>query len=111
MRLLIDEMDDGATKVILDGRLDIEGAAQIDLKMNIVAGSCSALLLDMKKVTFLGSMGLRSIVVPAQAVRRRGGKVVIFAPIPMVEQVLTASNISTVIPIHHDIDSALAALK
>jgi len=111
VQLLVDETDNGITKVILDGRLDIEGAAQVDLKMNVVAGSCQSLLLDMQKVTFLGSMGLRSIVVPAQAVHRRGGKVVIFAPIPMVEQVLIASNISTVIPVHHDITSALDALK
>ena len=111
MQLTIEELDGGITKAILDGRLDIEGAAQVDLKMNIVAGSCQLLLLDMQKVTFLGSMGLRSILVPAQTVHRRGGKAVVFGPIPIVEEVFKASMVDTLIPIHHDLPSALEALK
>jgi anti-anti-sigma factor len=111
MQLTIEELDGGITRVILDGRMDIEGAAQVDLKMNVVAGSSQSLLLDLQKVTFLGSMGLRSIVVPSQNVRRRGGKVVLFAPIPLVEEVLKTSNINTLLPIHHELDAALDALK
>ena len=110
MQIAIEEMDGGVTRVILDGRLDIEGAAAVDLKMNVTAGSSQLLLIDLQKVTFLGSMGLRSLVVPAQAVRRHGGKVVAFAPTPLVEQVLNAANIDTLIPIHHELNSALAAL-
>jgi anti-anti-sigma regulatory factor len=49
--------------------------------------------------------------VPAQTVHRRGGKVVLFAPQPMVEDVLKASNISSIIPIHHELSTAMAALK
>lgn len=111
MQITIEELDGEITKVILDGRLDIEGAAAVDLKMNILAGSSKFLLLDMQKVSFLGSMGLRSLVVPAQTVQRQGGKVVVFAPIPMVEEVFKASSIDTLIPIHHELSSALAALK
>ena len=111
MQLTIEELDGGITKVILDGRLDIEGAAQVDLKMNIVAGTCQLLLLDMQNVTFLGSMGLRSILIPAQNVHRRSGKVVVFGPIPLVEEVFRSSNVSTLIPIHHELSSALEALK
>lgn len=111
MQLSTEDLGNGVTKIVLDGRLDIEGAAAVDLKMNVIAGSAKSVLLDMQKVAFLGSMGLRSIVLPAQAVRRRGGKVVIFAPAPMVEEVLKASNIDTLIPIHHELGAALAALQ
>jgi anti-anti-sigma factor len=111
MKISTEELDGGITKVVLDGRLDIEGAAAVDLKMNIVAGSSKFLLLDMQQVTFLGSMGLRSLVVPAQAVKRRGGKAVVFRPTPMVEEVFKASNIDTIIPIHHELSAALAALQ
>jgi anti-anti-sigma regulatory factor len=55
-------------------------------------------------------MGLRSIIVPAQAVRRRGGKVALYGPVPMVEEVLNASNIHEIIPIFHDLDAAVGAL-
>jgi anti-anti-sigma factor len=111
MKISTEELDGGITKVVLEGRLDIEGAAAVDLKMNVLAGSKMLLLLDLQKVTFLGSMGLRSIVVPAQTVHRRGGKMVLLAPQPMVEEVLKASNISNLIPIHHELSTALVALK
>jgi len=111
MKVSTEELDGGITRVVLDGRLDIQGAAAVDLQMNVIAGSCKYLLLDLEHLTFLGSMGLRSILIPAQAVRRRGGKVVLFAPVQMVEDVLKASNIDTLIPIHHDLDSALAVFQ
>jgi len=110
MIIATESMDGDITRVVLDGRLDIQGAAAIDLKLNVLAGSSKFLLIDLSKVSFLGSMGLRSIVIPAQTVHRRGGKVVLFGPVPMVEQVLKASNIDTIIPIFHDLDSAVAAL-
>jgi anti-anti-sigma factor len=111
MQISIEELDGGITRAVLEGRLDIEGAAAVDLKMNVLAGSKMLLLIDLHKVTFLGSMGLRSLVVPAQTIHRRGGKAVLFAPTGMVEEVLTASKIDSIVPIHHELSAALAALK
>ena len=74
MTISTESMEGGITRVVLDGRLDIQGAAAIDLKMNVLAGSSKFLLVDLSNVSFIGSMGLRSLVVPAQAMRRRGGK-------------------------------------
>jgi anti-anti-sigma factor len=111
MQLSTQEMDGGITRVELDGRMDITGAAAVDLKMNLIAGSAKKLLIDMQKVSFLGSMGLRSIVLPARAVLGKGGKVVIFAPTEMVASVLKASNIDSLVPIHHDLATATAALQ
>ena len=111
MQISTEELDGGITKIALDGRLDIAGAAVVDLKMNVVAGSAQKLLIDLQKVTFLGSMGLRSIVLPARAVHSRGGKVVLFAPGEMVESVLKTSGIDSMLPIHHDLAAALAALR
>jgi anti-anti-sigma factor len=111
MQLSIEQLEGGIARVILDGRLDIPGAQEIDLRMNVIAGSQKAVLLDLQKLSFIGSMGLRTLVVPAQAIRGRGGKVVLFAPNEMVEKVLRASSIETLIPIHHELQSAIAALQ
>lgn len=110
MTISTESMDGDITRVLLDGRLDIQGAAAIDLKMNVLAGNAKFLLIDLRNVSFVGSMGLRSILVPAQAVRRRGGKVALFGPVPMVEEVLKSSNIESLIPIFHDLNSAVASL-
>lgn len=111
MAFAVEELTGGVTKVILDGRLDIEGAARVDLQMNVIGGSKKAVLVDMQKVSFLGSMGLRALVAPARAIKSRGGKMVLFGPNEMVEKVLRTSGIDTLIPVHHELQSALAALQ
>jgi len=107
----MEELEGGVTRVILDGRLDIEGAAAVDMRMNVIAGTKKAVLLDMQNVSFLGSMGLRALVAPARAIKGRGGKMVIFGPIELVEKVLKTSGVDAMIPIHHDLQNALAALQ
>ena len=39
MELVVEELPGKVTKVQLSGRMDIEGAASIDLKMSALAGS------------------------------------------------------------------------
>ena len=111
MTISTELMEGEITRVLLDGRLDIEGAAAIDLRMNVIAGSAKFLLIDLCNVSFLGSMGLRSILVPAQAVKRRGGKVALFGPVPMVEEVLKSTKVDQLIPIFHQLDQAVSALQ
>ena len=111
MQISTEELAGDVTKVALDGRMDIQGAAAVDLKLNIIAGSSKKLLIDLEKVSFLGSMGLRSIVLPARAVNSRGGKVVLYAPTEMVESVLKTAGIDSLLPIHHDLAAAIAALQ
>jgi anti-anti-sigma factor len=111
MKIAEEELPGNIIKIILDGRLDIEGAAVVDLKMNLIAGSRMAVLMDLQHVSFLASIGLRSLVIPARTIKNRGGKVVLYAPSEMVEKVLKTSGIDSIIPIHHDLNNALAALQ
>jgi anti-anti-sigma factor len=111
MTISTETMEGGILRVVLDGRLDIQGAAAIDLRMNVLAGSEKYLLIDLRNVSFIGSMGLRSLVIPAKTLTRRGGKMALLAPVPMVEEVLTASKINDIIPIVPDLESATAVLR
>ncbi len=111
MAISTEELPGGITKVILDGSLDIAGASAIDLRMNVLGGASKAMLIDLQKVTFIGSMGLRSFIVPARAMGARGAKMAIYGPTEMVEKVLTTSGIQSMIPIFHDYDAAVAALQ
>src|SRR5262245_27008949 len=111
MKIAEEELSGNIIKVVFDGRLDIEGAAAVDLKMNLIAGTRLAVLMDLQHVSFLASIGLRSLVIPARTIKNRGGKVVLFGPNDMVEKVLKTSGIDTIIPIHHDLNSAVAALQ
>jgi anti-anti-sigma factor len=111
MPIATEELEGGITRVVLDGRMDIEGAAAVDMRMNIIAGTKKAVLVDMTQVSFLGSMGLRALVAPARAIKGRGGKIVIFGPTELVEKVLKSSGVDTMIPIHHELQNAIAALQ
>ena len=51
MALVTEELAGGITRVILEGKLDSEGAAAIDLDMNIIAGRKKAVLVDLQKVS------------------------------------------------------------
>jgi anti-anti-sigma factor len=105
------EEQDGITRVVLDGRMDIEGAGAIDLKMNIIGGTKTAVLVDMQKVSYLASIGIGVLVTVAKAMQMRGGKFVFFAPCPPVDKVLRNTGIYRVIPVHYELEPAIAALK
>jgi hypothetical protein len=49
MQLSTEEPDGGVTRVVLDRRQDIAGSQAIDLKMNVIAGTKKAVLVDMQK--------------------------------------------------------------
>jgi anti-sigma B factor antagonist len=106
-----EELPGEIVRVFLDGSLDIAGAQAIDLRMNVIAGANKAVMIDLQNVTFIGSMGLRSLLIPARAILSRGGTIVAFGPSPQVEQVLTTSGIHTLIPVYHDFEQALGALR
>ena len=111
MPIAIEELDGGVTRVSLSGRIDIPGAQEIDMPMSVVAGSRRAVVIDLSKVDFMASMGLRSLVVCAKSIMSKRGKVVLLSPQPMVEEVITISGINDLIPIYHDEAAAVAAVQ
>jgi len=111
VQLLIEELDGDVTKVILDGRMDITGAQNVDLKMNVIAGSKKYVVIDAQKLAFLGSMGLRTIVTVARTVKSRGGKIAMFGANQDVEKVLKMSGVNTLLPIVQDFQSAIALMQ
>jgi anti-sigma B factor antagonist len=110
MELRLEALADGITRAIPEGHWDVKGAAEIDLRLSAVTGSGRRIILDLAQVSYLSSMGIRSIVMGAKACRLRGGKLVLLAPADNVEQVLTIAGIDTLVPIYHDIDAAILAV-
>jgi anti-sigma B factor antagonist len=110
MPIAIEELDGAITKVVLSGRIDLAGAQVIDMPMNVVAGSKRAVVIDLSQVEFLASMGLRSIVICAKSIMSKRGKVVLLAPQPQVEEVITVSGIDTLIAIYRDEAEAIVAV-
>jgi len=110
MELHIEPLSAAATKAAPIGRWDIVGAVAIDLQLSALAGSGRSVVLDLSRVTFLSSMGIRSIVISAKAVALRGARLVLMSPDKNVEMVLTTTGIDGLVPICDGIEAALAVL-
>jgi anti-sigma B factor antagonist len=111
MEMLVDELDGGVTSVALRGRLDTAGAGLIDLKFSVLAGARRALVVDLSGVSFLGSLGIRTLMVGAKTVASKGGKMVLLAPLPEVASVLKTARIDLLIPVLYERDAAIAAVS
>jgi anti-anti-sigma factor len=111
MEMLTRDLDSGILGISLVGRMDIIGTQQVDLKLTALTSTRKAqVLVDLSNVTFLASIGIRTLVNIAKAQKLRGGAVVLYKPTTQVEEVLKATGIATIIPIAHDMEAAHGAL-
>lgn len=111
MQLSIEEIPNGITKAVLDGRMDIEGANAVDMRLNVLAGTASKLLIDLTNVSFLASMGLRTLMTCARSLKSKGRAMALAGAQPNVDKVLRSSGIDEVIDIYPTTDAAVAALS
>ncbi|HEY4924686.1 MAG TPA: STAS domain-containing protein [Roseiarcus sp.] len=100
---------DGITLVKLDGRFDIAGAQTVDLRFSALSGSCAALVVDLTKVPFLASMGVRTLMLSAKTILRRGHRMAVCGPDENVEKVLRSTGFDEIVDIYPDFPSAAAA--
>ena len=110
MQMTIVDATGDTAKVVLNGKLDIAGAEKISLPLATLAGGKSGVLLDMTEVTFLASIGIRHLVMASKALARRGGRLVLLNPNPLVTDVLTTSGVVELMAIVRSEAEAAAAL-
>lgn len=110
MKMEVEPIVPGAVKVILDGRLDINGAGVIDLQFSAIAGSHRGVVVDLASVSFLASIGIRTLLLGAKAVQRRGGTFVLLNPVPEVTKVLEVTGVTDLMPIYRNSDEARTAV-
>jgi anti-anti-sigma factor len=108
MEMQVDELDGGITNVTLSGRFDLKATETVDMPFSLIAGSKTSVLVDLSKVDFLASLGIRVLVTSAKAIFRRGGKLVIVAPEGNALVVLKTAGIENLIPIFPERSAALA---
>ena len=111
----VDDRDD-ATVIALDGELDLASAPDLaDVAARKLAeGAATAvpinLILDLSKLTFCDSAGLRVFVRYRGELDARGGRFVLAAPQPIVRRVLEVSGLVELFGCYPTVDEARAAL-
>ena len=101
----------GVTKINLRGRLDANGVQTITPMFDRMARSQLQLIVDLSRVTFIASTGLRTFITVSRTVASREGRMVFLRPDPSVESVLIASGTDTLIPIFQDLSDAVCAVS
>ena len=112
MQIHGEQLDGDVYKINLEGRMDIAGNQEIDLKFTgMTAAPRKFIIVDMFGVEFLASIGIRTLLLNAKAVNSRGGKLVILNPNENIEKILLTAGINVLIPIVNDLAAALAAFN
>jgi len=110
MNIEAESLDGGIQKISLAGRMDVQGAQEIDLKFTSYTANKTAVIVDLSGVDFLASIGIRTLLMSAKAVSSRGGKMVFLNPDTNVTHILAMAGIDTLIPIFRSLDEAQSAV-
>ena len=111
MEMQIEKPEGDMARVKLVGRMDYAGATEIDAKFMELVEQEKFLLVDISKVNFLASMGIRTLIMGAKAIKERGGKMILFNPDMMVAKVLKTSGTDILIPVYYDLSLARMAMQ
>jgi anti-sigma B factor antagonist len=111
MDMTVSQLDGDITRVDLDGRFDIQGAQDVDAKFGELAESCKALIVDLSKVSFIASLGIRTLMLSAKTLIRRGADMAVCGANENVEKVLRGTGFNEVAGLYPDFDSAARTLS
>ena len=111
MKMDSQPLDAGITLIRLDGRLDIEGAETLDQPLTYATSTHPArIAIDLSEVSFLASIGIRTLLSAARGQASRGGKLVMFGAQPMIRRVLQTAGVDQLLTLCDDLDAARKAL-
>lgn len=105
------DIGNGIALVEVSGRMDVQGALKADPAFAQIAEQHDRVIIDLSKLDFLASLGIRTLVTTSKAVRARNGNLVLLSPQANIEQVLRSSGIDTIIPIAADRAEAEASVS
>jgi anti-anti-sigma factor len=104
--------DDGEiAHVVLDGRFDIQGAQEVDSRFEELVKSSKAMVVDLAKVSFLASLGIRTLMLSAKTLIRGGGEMAVCGANESVEKVLRTTGFNEVAGMYPDYESAARTLQ
>jgi len=100
----------GIKIVNLLGRLDIAMSMELEKQMHSLLDSgADRILIDLGRLDFLSSSGLRIFIDCAKKIKNVKGKLVFCNPSPSVLRVFKITRLDTVFEIHDGLEKAISA--
>jgi anti-anti-sigma factor len=101
----------GVTILSLEGRLETNTAEIYDTAFEAAhANGATKYVLDCGSLTYISSIGLRSILQSLKRLSACDGDLAIAAPAPMIMEIFEISGFKSLLSIHPDRTAAVAAL-
>lgn len=94
--------------IALAGRLDIAGVAEVEGEFGTQARKARVVIVDLSGTPYLASIGIRLLLANAKALGRRGGRILLCACDPQVEQALRLTGVDHLVTLVPSRDAALA---
>ena len=108
MEIIWNNRSDGVSVVNLIGRMDAVSAQTFEQQSEQLPESTRHLVLDLAKLEYISSVGLRSILAAAKKVQGAGGKMSLCGIKGLVKDILEFSNFTSLFPVCKTVDDALA---
>ena len=111
MEMDITPLSEGLMKVTLVGRLDSPGVDRIETRLlaSLVPAGCSA-IIDLSRVDFVASMGLRMIMSAARSLRSRNARLAVYGAQRPVNDVFEQVSFGQIVPVRSTEAEALVAV-
>ncbi|MDD5699436.1 MAG: STAS domain-containing protein [Victivallaceae bacterium] len=97
---IIQREKDGVMELSIAGRLDAVSAVEADKDFGrVIDAGHESLLVDLDRLEYISSAGLRVLLVVAKRMQQNGGKVALCALSPNVREVFEISGFSSIFTI------------
>ncbi len=111
MKMKLAEQD-GVVQITLSGRMDMLGVEDVSGPFNDAVGARKApVAVDLPRVDFMASVGLRLLFANARSLQQHGGKMALAAAQPEVQAVLDATGVPKVIAVYPTLSEACSGLR
>ena len=103
--------ESGGTVVALAGRLDAVTTPEYERRIGeLLAGDETRLVLDLERLDYISSAGLRGLLLTAKLLQARAGQLRFANVTGSVRSVFDMSGFSNMFPIEESVAAALSAL-
>jgi stage II sporulation protein AA (anti-sigma F factor antagonist) len=96
----------------LAGRLDSSSASSAEEQlMQLIGSAAPRLAIDLSKLEYISSAGLRVLLLVARKVQQAHGKLALFGLTPSVHEVFSISGFNTIFTIRDDAAAAIDSVR
>ena len=111
LEIVVKKETGGIAEILLRGRVDLQTAEQLKGKISeLVDEGYKHILLNMRRVKFIDSVGLGSLIGARRRIEDVSGSLRLVSLSPAVGKALEMTHLSRVFDVHESTQEAVAAL-